>query len=208
MLKFFQAEFKNAIKNESLDEIIHNADRLKEYLDKIQLYQADRKHLNAGIKYLRNTAYDMLVGSSETSDENWVKSHFEEWLGQDFETLNNHLETVIKNPQEIKIRTISTPKKNKGFFEFLNKVVNHIAISSVHRYHTSALFHFRHQANHLIIIDHQSAFVSHKCFERGNSFFLYHLLNFLLGFFVKISYGHVISIVAIGIVFRFFLPGF
>jgi len=116
MLKFFQTEFENAIKNQSLDGIIQHADRLKEYLNKIQLYQADRIHLNARINYLRKTAYDTMIALDDINDENWVKNHFEEWLGSDFKILKNQLDTIIKNPQEIKMRLIQTPKKKKSWF--------------------------------------------------------------------------------------------
>ncbi len=119
MLKFFRTEFENAMDNQSLEEVVHNADRLKEYLNELQLSQADRIHLTANIKYLRKTAHDMMEGSLDINDKNWVRNHFNEWLIPTFNILKNELETVIKNPQEIKVKIIQTPKKKKSWISKL-----------------------------------------------------------------------------------------
>ena len=77
----------------------------------------------------------------------------------------------------------------------LRQVVNHITIGGMYIYKAAMFFYFFHQANHLPVVNHQSTFVSHKCFKRSNAFFFYKMFYFFFCILIKIRNCHVKTII-------------
>src|SRR5690242_9026318 len=89
---------------------------------------------------------------------------------------------------------------------FCNKEIDHVAVGGMYGDHSPATFHLIHKTDHLAVVDHQCAFISHESFEGSDSFFVDHPADFLTGRIVEVGDGHMKGIVAAGFAIRSSLP--
>jgi len=87
------------------------------------------------------------------------------------------------------------------FAEFSNKEIDHITVGCMYIDQSPAFSHFFHEPDHLPVIDHQGSFISHKCLERSNPFFLDHGTNFFRCGRIKIGNRHMKTIITQAIIF-------
>lgn len=124
MLKFYHSELTRFFKNHDYDSIIVTVDRLYVYLNKIQLSKADRYHLTRSLEYLSNQSHSQAMHQviSKKTPDVFEEEQYQKYIVPAFNSVNAHLDSIIRTPQEIKI-LLNPVKRKEGFLSNLkNKI--------------------------------------------------------------------------------------
>jgi len=123
ILKFHQDEIMNSAKNYDYNSILVNLNRLYGYMNKIQLTKADRYNLENEIKLLHKNTSEINLNSIINNNNEFHKKNFDDLVMSDVKSVCNHLDSLIRFPEDIKFLT-KPLKKKEGILSSLKNKLN------------------------------------------------------------------------------------
>jgi len=118
ILTHYLNELKTLKKSQDCHIIFITAVELRDYVQKLDLSYSRHQLLNNDIQYLVETAYDCELNESELRNDQEIMQMGKETIEKAIDRVTNHLDSIIRDPSEIKLKKL--PIK-KGLFDFLKR---------------------------------------------------------------------------------------